>query len=394
MLSRLVEHLPTEAEIAHLNNIGNYHIAYHKCELFLIYHANGIEWHDDNKWWKEVESEKKRPSLYLMFLFSVAAYYTGNVHRAYRLQQKLLNTSFTDDEDAFLRLKSNISYSIEKIKGRLSFYPEDIIYKLMGPREKKGLVTLTMTTCKRLDLFIKTMNSFINACKDIMLIDRFLIVDDNSSREDREIMKKMYPFIELYEKKVNEIGHPVSLNIIIDKVDTKYALHLEDDHEFFCHRNYIKPSMRIMEREDIGQVLFNENYMEIAADLRVVGGLHLDRDSKGDKYYTHIYHPKGSKEYTDFFATLRAGTMTNTHWPHYSLRPSLTRCKAWKEVGKFNMEREFERRYAERYVEKGYRSAFLLGMHHIHIGRTSHELNAGLNVENAYTLNDTRQWGY
>lgn len=411
MLSRLANDLPTEAEITKLNDMGLYVQSYHRCELFLIYHANGIEWHDDNGWWKvkdSIESEdkksstdvenKRRPSLYLMFLFSVASFYTGNHHRAYYFQYRLLNSPFTDDEDVCYRVKSNMHFSIEKIKSRLSFYPEDIISDIMERHkggEKKGIVTLTMTTCKRLDLFIRTMNSFLNACKDIAMIDRFFIVDDNSSPEDRQIMKNMYPFVELYEKKPNEIGHPISLNIIMEKVTTPYVLHLEDDHEFFCRRNYIKPSLKILEeREDIGQVLFNENYMEIPRDLCIIGGSKLERDKKNRKYLSHIYYERDTEEYYNFFKSLKPGIMTNTHWPHYSLRPSLTKVKALHHVGEFKKEVEFERRYAERYTKLGYKSAFLLGLHHIHIGRTSHELNAGLNVENAYTLNNTRQWGY
>ena len=41
-------------------------------------------------------------------------------------------------------------------------------------------ITFVSTTCKRLDLFIITMDSFLNFCKDIYIIDRWLCIDDNS----------------------------------------------------------------------------------------------------------------------------------------------------------------------------------------------------------------------
>ena len=47
----------------------------------------------------------------------------------------------------------------------------------------------SITTCKRFDLFEKTINSFIQCCKDVLLIDKWLCIDDNSSDTDREKMK-------------------------------------------------------------------------------------------------------------------------------------------------------------------------------------------------------------
>jgi len=412
-------HENTEAEIDQLNQKGQYPVAYHKCELILIEWADGIEWFNDNKWYKDdvdkLESEdtlidmnlkgkdkgkgkliedKKKPSLRLMDLFSVAAYYTNNFYRAFHIQYKLLNSSYTNELSNMDRLKSNIHFSIDKIKDRLDFFPQDIILKLNNPeRKKRKLVTLTMTTCKRFDLFERTFNSFLNACKDIELIDRFLIIDDNSSEEDRHKMEHMYPFVEMVKKNEDNKGHPISMNMIKDMVETPYCLHLEDDHEFFCHRNYIKPSMRIMlENDDIRQVLFNENYGEIPSDLPNIGGGEIMKTKSGKKFRVHVHYPMGTPEYDQYMATL--GRQSNTHWPHFSFRPSLFRTDIWKLIGEYQMEREFERSYANRYVANGFRSAFLIGLHHIHIGRTSHDLKAGKNVDNAYTLNDTRQWGY
>lgn len=66
------------------------------------------------------------------------------------------------------------------------------------------LITLTITSCKRLDLFVKTINSFMQCCKDIHLIDEWFCVDDNSSIEDRLRMQELYPFINFYFKTLEE----------------------------------------------------------------------------------------------------------------------------------------------------------------------------------------------
>ena len=53
-------------------------------------------------------------------------------------------------------------------------------------------IMFSITTCKRFDLFEKTINSFLNCCNDIDTIDYWLCVDDNSSIEDRNyILEKL-----------------------------------------------------------------------------------------------------------------------------------------------------------------------------------------------------------
>ena len=64
------------------------------------------------------------------------------------------------------------------------------------------------------DVFL--INSFLNCCQDLHKIDRWICVDDNSSTEDREEMKKLYPFFEFYFKNLDCKGHPQSMNLIRD----------------------------------------------------------------------------------------------------------------------------------------------------------------------------------
>ena len=51
-------------------------------------------------------------------------------------------------------------------------------------------ILLSVTSCKRIDLFKRTVNSFINACTDVSLISEWICVDDNSSKEDRDEIQK------------------------------------------------------------------------------------------------------------------------------------------------------------------------------------------------------------
>jgi hypothetical protein len=40
------------------------------------------------------------------------------------------------------------------------------------------MVSLTLTTCKRLDLFVQTIKSFVKHCSDIELFDTIIHYDD------------------------------------------------------------------------------------------------------------------------------------------------------------------------------------------------------------------------
>ena len=57
-----------------------------------------------------------------------------------------------------------------------------------SPKEKIE-VLLTMTTCKRFDLFEQTVNSILHHWTDLDQVDAWFCVDDNSSEEHKKQMK-------------------------------------------------------------------------------------------------------------------------------------------------------------------------------------------------------------
>ena len=83
---------------------------------------------------------------------------------------QLSDLDFNEDEKKILY--SNLALIIPFVKDQNIFYPEDKV-KQISERKKKNLplITFTITTCKRYDLFEKTMNSFLNVCEDIDKID-------------------------------------------------------------------------------------------------------------------------------------------------------------------------------------------------------------------------------
>lgn len=273
---------------------------------------------------------------------------------------------------------SHLKYSYEQ-------YPVHIInkrYQNLFPQ-----ITFSITSCKRLDLFKRTVNSFLNCCQDIHLIDRWICIDDNSSEADREEMERLYPFFEFIFKTPENKGHPKSMNMILNTVKTPYLLHLEDDWSFFSKTNIVSNCMSILKDNDkIGQCLINYNYSE-TEEQDITGG-QLMINNTGDNFILHKHAKYGSAEYNSLVKGLKQNCV---YWPHFSFRPSLIKVSVLKEIGSFNEQApHFEMEYAERYTKAGYTSAFLNRIFCVHTGKLTYESQEV--KKNAYALNDESQF--
>lgn len=241
---------------------------------------------------------------------------------------------------------------------------------------KSPKIILTMTTCKRFDLFQQTVNSITNTWTDIDMIDYWFCVDDNSSQEDRNQMKRKYNWIDYYMKGPEEKGHRKSMNIIWDKLNElrpTYWIHMEDDFRFHCRTDYIKTGIKYLEG-NIKQVLFNRNYGEQIKDYSILGHAPFGATQE---IVLHD-HKSGLFNYP------------NCHyWTDYSFRPSIIKVDAILELGNYDSVNQFfEKDYADRWYGAGFRSAFLNRITCEHIGK----LTSDRTGENAYTMNDESQF--
>lgn len=290
------------------------------------------------------------------------------------------------DIDGYL---NNIRNIIQHVKDSYTCYNNDKIKQIMSKSDKNNLVTFSITTCKRFNLFKNTINSFINCCKDLYLIDEWICVDDNSSEEDRIMMKELYPFFKFYFKKKEEKGHPQSMNIIKKMVKTPYLFHMEDDWNFFVKRDYISECLEVLaQNKNIGQCLINKNYDENGKNIIKGGEFKITKS--GLRYYIHEY--VNNKQAEEKWISRHGYGSHCNYWPHYSLRPSLIKTKIFQAIGEYNENvSHFERDYSHRYVSRGYISAFLEGIYCIHTGRLTNEINDKSKL-NAYSLNDEKQF--
>lgn len=198
----------------------------------------------------------------------------------------------------------------------------------------KKNITFVVTTCKRLDFFIESINNFLYYCQDIYCINRWLCIDDNSSEEDRVIMKKTFPFFEFIFKNKDEKGHAKSLNIMLDKVKTKYIFMFEDD--WVCMRKfYISSYIKFLQENNFDQVIFHDRtHTDVKYKiLKIVDGINV---------YEYSYNPdnKCKKEVLEYIYNKyiefekkfnvrkllierKTDSTEGYHYPGFSLNPSI-----------------------------------------------------------------------
>lgn len=285
-------------------------------------------------------------------------------------------------------------YNLQNVK--------DMSYNIQLNKQKniKNGITVTMTTCKRFDLFTRTVNSFLECCNDKELITEWIVIDDNSDEKDRSKMKELYPFINFIFKTTEEKGHVKSMNIFYDIVKTPYIFNIEDDWEFFYKDSYLTRCLEILSlNEKYGQCLINKSYGEGNQSFESIGGIlcnYIDSYNTNKYYFEHHYinnEKETREEIMKYFNVFQQRNFYNQYyWPHFSFRVGLTKMSVLKDIGCFNSVNHFEMEYANRYTSKGYKTVFLDSIYCSHIGRRTNEIS-DKTKPNAYELNQINQFG-
>lgn len=268
----------------------------------------------------------------------------------------------------------------------------DDIVSTIGQRDAPAEVTFTITTCRRRDLFERTMDSFLACCTDRFRIGRWICIDDGSTEWDRALMRRRYPFFEFIFKPHDDRGHARSMNRLIDEVDSTYWLHLEDDWEFITADAIIGRLISVLEAEtDALQVVVNRAYADQTPyDDVGMGELRCTPDDHV-AYRTHRYIPWGSEQ-LDRLLTENPGRWTNAVWPGFTLMPSLIRTEAVRGVGAFHPGSDnFERDFAVRAEQQGRRTYFLDHVIAVTTGRRRGDQSPEAPI-NAYELNGLDQY--
>lgn len=380
----------------------------------LINDINGEKYNDfiENIILKSTYLNKENINIYLFYLEFEIIIITLNLNIydiAYQLCNRiLLRPSFENivqyiPNDLIKQIQYFQSVCIDHIKDKYIFYDihkmksisTNILYTI---NDKSKSIIFTITTCKRYDLFEKTINSFINCTPedDLKLIKEWLCVDDNSSIEDREKMQINYPFFQFIWKNMDNKGHISSMNIIrnyVLKSGYNYTLHMEDDWQSVIYFNSISRAIEIMGNDDsIKQVVYNRNYVQniCVRDIDLNGGIRkyiqnpIINKHRFNKYILHQFIHQQSPEFTKYIESINNGP-TIVNWPYYSLNPSVLSVDVYKACDIFEkITWHFEFDYAVKFLYNGFKTAFFDGIYKLHIGKP-----LGSNDEkNAYDLNN------
>ena len=390
-----------------VRNMNNIAMAYYS--LIQDYFENRFATDDVSRF---LFVKKEVGDFYLPYMMIIVALKVGNPALAIKMADMLFSRQYAFASEWYLKnIFFNIQFAIEKLDPSLPFLQKLLAYRhyfgytldddanksiekiinkhrdlLAAPIKWKHesrstddvKIFFSITTCKRYDLFERTMNSLLRTWRDKEKIDYFFCVDDNSSKADRDKMRKKYPFFKYYMKGPTEKGHRQSMNIIWSKLKElkpRYWIHMEDDWLFFYEDNYVSRAVDFLDRQEsnnIHQLLFNRNYAE-TYEWDIVGGAKIEPGFLLHEQTEHI----------------PAGCRTNGYWPHYSFRPSMIRVAPILDLGNYDSPNTFfERDYADRYSARGYQSAFFDAITCFHTGK----LTSDKSGTNAYSLNNESQF--
>lgn len=324
--------------------------------------------------------------------YSILCYYSNHIEE-FISHLKFLLLDCVLDFKMFKRTLFNWQFAIGKISSKyVNYNPlkvRQVLDIIKAKKDQKPHLIFTMTSCRRFDLFQKTVNSFLECCLDLDLIDKWICVDDNSPENDRKQMAEMYPFFEFHFKSEQDKGHPRSMNMLAElTAGANFIFHCEDDFQWFVKEKFMTRCQEVLNlNQELGQCLINMNYMETEKDWDITGGF-FKKTLSDRPYIEHEFVP--SFAMPGFFQ--KYGTVKQcAYWPYFSFRPGMTRRKVLDMVGPFSSCRHFEMEYAGRYQQRGLKTAFLPGIFNLHIGRLTSE-RFDQTRTNAYVLNNTQQF--
>ena len=204
--------------------------------------------------------------------------------------------------------------------------PEDAPLPAVAPQEPLPLLTATVTMCRRLPLFIQTMDSLLQNLEDRALIAEWIAIDDGSSAANLAEVARRYPFLRLMIHQGR--GHAGALNELFRQVKTRYLFHFEDDWLFLTPGRMLTQCLAVLRADPVlGQV-----------SLRGYGG-ELREPTDVPAHYIHQHPP--------------------SHWPGYSLNPGVQDMNKVRQAGEFPAESGFEYRFARQFHVLGHRVAYL-----------------------------------
>ena len=246
------------------------------------------------------------------------------------------------------RLHARRHRCLPHLRDRYIDYPEEIVAALarkarLGAAAAPALA-FAITCGGRLDLFRRTVNSFLRCCRDLDRVAEWICIGDGWAGDGRRDAERLYPFFAFHW--LDTAGDRAGgLDILPPLMRSPWVIHVEAGWQFFEAREYCTLPLEIFaERPEIDQVRFNRDRAE-ATD----GGFNNDSGEAIDDAQAAgwlLVATRGGRPYA-----LAGGEAANLH---FSCGPSMLRRRIWDDVDPFGdsapggTEADYETRCARR----------------------------------------------
>lgn len=220
---------------------------------------------------------------------------------------------------------------------------------------------ITITTCKRLDFFNKTISSFKNHFLDLDLIDIIIHYDDCSSEEDRKSMEntlnKEFPNKLISHRYFDSNSfesdkrHMEIMKIWksdLESLNIKYVFHTEDDWLYKIDFSISDAIDLIKSKPEIAQVTFSQELRRFPKGMST--------KYEGD-FWEWLYFDNINIQANLFLDEVEMELVNVPgywcyfiNWPHFGFRPGIIDVDRLKKLDNFNgSEESFELEFAKRY---------------------------------------------
>lgn len=182
----------------------------------------------------------------LLLKYSKFLYLNKEYEKSLYILETLVNKTKNDDEYRIIKKKIE-EYNL-KVNKIYKNYNSKLITQL-SKRKCRDIpfVSFCILTniSKNTDDFKNTINSFINCCQDINLIDEWICIDEGEDKDTISKINDEYPFIQIYVKPENKKGINESIKILKSIAKTPYIFLTGEKQVFNIKSKIISKSLGV-----------------------------------------------------------------------------------------------------------------------------------------------------
>jgi hypothetical protein len=236
------------------------------------------------------------------------------------------------------------------------------------------IVSLSITSSKRLAMLERVLRAFSVFCEDLHVIDNIIFFDDSSTEEEKKKMEIMLNVLfpaqnkiiqHFYSDSFNDAyRHSRILNAWREKLietNTEYCFHLEDDYLFVDFFD-LETGIKVLDlKDDCGYVGYFQSYKKFPKEHQP-----FVIEVNKVKFWEWIYKsdiPLNEHLFLDEAGAIQTLNgngywMMYINWPHFSLRPGIHNVQKLLSIGEFSTsydtntmrtELEFSIRWAKKW---------------------------------------------